>query len=392
MGNIDEQIKEEWEKYQEEKAGKLLPNILLLGISGAGKSSLINTIFGLDLAKVSNVKPETRGFTVYEGKKHNTTVNLIDSAGYEMNEGDSFYDSFIHKIRDGIKIDKATEQIHIIWYCVSITNERIEEMDLQLLKRLYSEPALRERVCVVFTKCDEDDEEGTAAAALTKVLKEELGKDIGKKLKCFQVCNDPDIKLELDELLNWSCSVLDDEDLKNAFISAQMADLDMKVKEAERIIWGSTLLAITAVVGSAYSPIPGSDAALLTPLQCTMVFKILDTYNISSISQVPIQLIIEVIITNLGKTLASKIPGGQIVNVLVAAKLTYAFGKTVSFICHKAYEKSVKGEEVDWLNLFDSQAVKEVFEEIQKQMEDNPELVKELRKKAQEILENIKKK
>ena len=43
-----EQWNAAWEKYQSEKKNELYPNIMLLGISGAGKSSLINAIFKRD--------------------------------------------------------------------------------------------------------------------------------------------------------------------------------------------------------------------------------------------------------------------------------------------------------------------------------------------------------
>lgn len=62
MNKFEENMNAAWEKYQSEKKNELYPNIMLLGISGAGKSSLINAIFKRDLAKVSNVKPETKGY------------------------------------------------------------------------------------------------------------------------------------------------------------------------------------------------------------------------------------------------------------------------------------------------------------------------------------------
>lgn len=45
MNKFEENMNAAWEKYQSEKKNELYPNIMLLGISGAGKSSLINAIF-----------------------------------------------------------------------------------------------------------------------------------------------------------------------------------------------------------------------------------------------------------------------------------------------------------------------------------------------------------
>ena len=77
MASLERKIQEEWEKYQKENQNSTYPNILLLGISGAGKSSLINTVFGRKIANVSDVRPETANFEVYKGQDYNLNVNLI---------------------------------------------------------------------------------------------------------------------------------------------------------------------------------------------------------------------------------------------------------------------------------------------------------------------------
>lgn len=49
MNKFEENINAAWKKYQSEKKDELYPNIMLLGISGAGKSSLINSVFKRNL-------------------------------------------------------------------------------------------------------------------------------------------------------------------------------------------------------------------------------------------------------------------------------------------------------------------------------------------------------
>ena len=129
MNKFEENINAAWKKYQSEKKDELYPNIMLLGISGAGKSSLINSVFKRNLADVSNVKPETQGFdNIYYGQKYGLSVNLIDTAGYEMNQGDTYGNTVNETLKNGVR----NEKIHIIWYCISIANERIEDMDIKL--------------------------------------------------------------------------------------------------------------------------------------------------------------------------------------------------------------------------------------------------------------------
>lgn len=88
MNDYEKKFNEKWHKYQTEKKN-MYPNIMLLGTSGAGKSSLINTVFRKDIAPVSDVKPETHSYdTIYMGATYGNTVNLIDTAGYKMGQGE----------------------------------------------------------------------------------------------------------------------------------------------------------------------------------------------------------------------------------------------------------------------------------------------------------------
>ncbi len=112
MDNYKKEMIKEWEKYQQEYQNGMYPNIMILGVTGAGKSSLINTVFGANDAKVSDIKPETKGYdNIYYGKKYGRFVNLIDTAGYEL-EGYSTYYSKVHNI---IENGLNGEYVHIIW-------------------------------------------------------------------------------------------------------------------------------------------------------------------------------------------------------------------------------------------------------------------------------------
>ena len=71
----EETIRSEWEKFSGEK--RLLPNIMLLGATGCGKSSLINLIFNKKLAPVNDTSRGTDGFETYWGREHDMGVNLI---------------------------------------------------------------------------------------------------------------------------------------------------------------------------------------------------------------------------------------------------------------------------------------------------------------------------
>lgn len=357
MNELEKKLEKDWEIYQKEKANKLYPNIALLGKSGAGKSTLINTIFETKVAKVSNIKPETKGFyNIYYGKDYHRFVNLIDTAGYEINQGEVYYNNILSLINNGIR----NEPIHIIWYCISITNERIEDIDIKTIIKLLREKEIRKRLFIVFTKCDYDTETGEKASKLKTVLNNELKKlNIAFSLNYFEVCdNQKDFPLDLPKLIEKSAEILDNVDLRKMFIASQLVNLDIKKSQAQEII--NAAVKKSGIIGA--TPIPMSDAPFLITIQYKMTADIIDIYGISNIVSMSVKTIIkDVFIANLGKkivaTLLNVIPiiGSAIAKSLisagVAATITYALGMAISEICYKAVKDFLNGKNVNWDDL-----------------------------------------
>lgn len=172
-----EKLKEKFQKeYEELKNSLKKPNILLIGQTGVGKSSLINTVFGDDIAKVSNTKPETRGFYKYCDKE--LPINVIDSEGYELLKADTFKSDLSTYIDSNIH--DVNEQIHIAWYCISISGARVLSYDIENIKFIFEEKKIP--TAVVLTQADSDSPEGDTAKAMIS----EIEKYFGSKISCFQ--------------------------------------------------------------------------------------------------------------------------------------------------------------------------------------------------------------
>lgn len=351
------------EDFAEAKSAVKKPNILLLGNTGVGKSSLINTIFGEKLAEVSHIKPETRGFHRYSSPE--CSVNIIDSEGYELENEEYFKNELDKYITENFA--DLSMQIHICWYCISISSGRVLPFDIDNIRNLLSRniPA-----AVVFTQCDNDDPDGSVAKALGDVI----GKNFGQGVPYFQTCNDPEInkELDVDKLIEWSAGHISDENMRLGFIAAQRISLKEKdAAVAARINWY-----VAGAAGGCLCPIPGSDAVWLTALQVKMASDIYGIYGLdNSISKVLQNVIQGRVVSMLGKMLAGNlaklIPGlgsmvGAAINATVAGAITLAMGKALGALCHKAVLDSWDGKESALPEIFTPENLSMMFDKFYK--------------------------
>ncbi|MDR1242747.1 MAG: 50S ribosome-binding GTPase, partial [Deltaproteobacteria bacterium] len=139
------QFSKEWEKARKE-IKKV--SILVMGGSGTGKSSLVNTVFKKEIAKVGAGKPVTRGIELFE----NDYLRVYDSEGYESGEeNQKAYNRLIENFLEEKAVAVDTD-VHLIWYCVSTPSARFTDLDVMLIKK--TERDYKKSLAVVLTKID----------------------------------------------------------------------------------------------------------------------------------------------------------------------------------------------------------------------------------------------
>lgn len=342
QNKFQEGLNKAWKDYLQAQREKKYPNIMLLGISGAGKSSLVNYIFETDEAKTSNVAPETKGYcNFYDGHKYETKINLIDTAGYELDRSESYYASIaeaLHSKYDG-------EPIHVLWYCLSVGNERIEEIDLRVLRSLMEMDGIKDRLCIVFTHCDLDDNESSKLQAFRKVLQN----NGLNGLPSFEASIDPRVESQLCGLIQWSTEQLKDEDFRQSFVGSQMVDLELKKKEAEKIT-NNACLAVAALRVSEMLRQDDKKKALAEH-QMNMIINIFSVYGIDCLAGLTKKFekttsfvefgngVVSVIIDAIPKAERFR----EYMKTAAVTGLTKAVGSVASKISYSYVEKHIKG-------------------------------------------------
>ena len=129
-------------------------NIIILGNTGVGKSTLLNTVLKAKLAKTDLGDPCTMGMPKpYESEKAKG-IRVWDSRGIEngkYNLETAFNDIKI-TIESLIKKNDPDKFIHCIWYCVS--SNRFTEEEVNNLKKCYDSYIEKLPIIVVFTRSD----------------------------------------------------------------------------------------------------------------------------------------------------------------------------------------------------------------------------------------------
>ncbi len=327
-------------------------NIAVVGKTGAGKSTLINSVFRENLVETGIGKPVTS--TMRKISKEGFPLSIYDTPGFELGEDrqKTVRDELIGEIRKGIASKDIDKAIHCVWYCINANSNRIEPKEIEWLREFAEENNVTQVPVIIVltqgflkskTKAMKKaiEAENLDVIGVVPVLAQELIEEDDEETIVYK-------SYGLDILIELMSSKLPNE-LRDTLQNVQKASLESKKKYAQAAV----AAAVTAAFGEGFTPVPFADAAMLVPTQIAMIASITAIFGLEVNKSIITGFVSSTVGTGgatvLGRTVVSNImkliPGvgtavGGAISGATAGLITTALGE--AYI--KLMEMMYKGE------------------------------------------------
>ncbi|MBW4454216.1 MAG: 50S ribosome-binding GTPase [Nostoc indistinguendum CM1-VF10] len=145
-----EQIKEVY--MQDSEFEKIVYNVVIIGRTGAGKSALINYLYGDTIAKSGVGNPITeKGFHRHNLTWRSIPVNIYDSWGLEVGQAQDWRKMLDNELKKHGTDRPVNEWFHTVFYCINAASARIEPFEFKIIQDLITD---KYRVIVVLTRAE----------------------------------------------------------------------------------------------------------------------------------------------------------------------------------------------------------------------------------------------
>lgn len=335
-------------------------NVLVIGNSGVGKSTLINAVLGVDVAEAgSGSEGVTKQLEVYENDV--LPFRIIDTVGFEP----SFWHrhSAIHATKkwskDSVKEGNDDTQINLIWFCVDGTSRKLFRQTIDSLSKATAMwPSVP--VVVVITKSYSVPERQENEAMVENVFSTQKTrknlKGILPVVASTYVLNEsaysaPDGITELIDKTN--------ELLPEGFQATERDISSFKLNRKRFFAQSVVAVATTSGVVVGAVPIPFADAAILVPAEVAEIKALAKVYGVENneASKKFFNKIVEVgTVSTVAKSAISAlkvIPGVNLgaaaLNAVIAGGIMAALGEGTIYAFEQIYIGNKSVNDLGWV-------------------------------------------
>ena len=172
---------------------ELTLNLLIIGQTGVGKSSLINALVGKEIEKMGVGKPKiTKGIFNYEAEIDGKKVIIHDSWGLEIGADEEWEKIIKNALKERSADKDIKDWFHSVTYCIQSGGLKIQDFDIKMIKLFMDK---KYNVIVALTKADQI---GTAKREeFINIIKEEVKKATEKDITVIPLSADP---MQLDHM------------------------------------------------------------------------------------------------------------------------------------------------------------------------------------------------
>ena len=327
-------------------------NLAVFGTTGVGTSTLVNAVFGRDVARTGVGQPVTKGLVYY--RHPDGFLGLYDAEGFETGTSGNVILEGLRKLVSDHGQRAIDERIHAVWYLVRWSDRRFEQAQAGFVRALHD---LGLPVIVVMTQVPTRDGQIHPEALEFAAYIESMGLPLapaGRVVLTNALVDSFTAApvFGLQHLLDETYDVVPVA-AERALTAAQVLDLGRKKKAVAGIVNQAAVLA----AGIGATPIPFADAALLVPNQVAMIARITAAYGLPPSRTRALAIAGSVVLTG-GATMAGKyavtnllkfVPGGAIagsaISATVAGALTKAVGMAWARVCEYAMSLTPEGRD-----------------------------------------------
>lgn len=365
-------------------------NVLVLGASGVGKSTLIKSISGVEV--VTGVGgSKTKKIDVYES--NTWPIRCIDTKGFEYN--------IIEQMKTIKQVNKYTKEqlgdknnagIDAVWYCVSGTGKRIFLNNINLMKNAIK-GWKNVPIFVVITKSYSDVEIKENIEAVKSVFEKTKGINLKKII--------PIVAEEY--IINEETSILPKgiEELCVSTLDCLGEAKNLNEENRNRMILEQKRFTTTAITTGATAtsftigaiPLNFADSILLVPIEIGLVSTIFKIYGVKVSKDLVKAIVGSSAITVAAKQVVSLVKAlpiaGDVINGTVAASFVFALGEGTILVSEGIYNGKIKIEDTEEIgkmiakNINENKVIKATISYFEKNAD------KLTDKSAKEIFESI---